>query len=122
MTKKYDALGGIDTRVLINSKWDEQIQAVSVLRVRKDDTWETKGTIIRLIFDDGFGNLQEDIDLLEVHAANEHGTCALMFALKNVKLMTASTGMAIDDICIEERYDYEATEFIHGKNISKESV
>lgn len=119
LARQYTSFAGVDTRIRIDGQTHGQIQAISFSRFKLDGEWHVAGTIIRLCLQDGCGSLPEKFDELEVLAANEYGACALIFALKDVEIVTCCSGVSVDDIVIEETYNYVAKEFVKGRAIGQ---
>jgi hypothetical protein len=117
LARQYTSFSGVDQRIRIDGKTHGQIQAISFSRFKIDGVWHVAGTIIRLVLQEGCASLPEKFEELEVVAANEYGAVALIFGLKDVEIVTCSSGMSVDDMVIEETYNYVAKEFIPGRVI-----
>jgi hypothetical protein len=120
LSKFCTSFAGVDTRVRIDGMADGQIQAISFSRFKVDGEWHVAGTIIRLVLDEGCGRLPDKFNELQVVAANEYGQIAIVFGLKDVEIISCSSGISIDDIVMEEHYNYVAKEFIPGQRLTKE--
>jgi hypothetical protein len=117
LARQYTSFSGVDQRVRIDGKTEGTIQAISFSRFKIDGVWHVAGTIIRLVLQEGCGLLPEKFDELEVVAANEYGAVTMIFGLKDVEIVTCSSGVSVDDMVIEETYNYVAKEFIPGRTI-----
>lgn len=117
LARQYTSFSGVDQRVRIDGKTHGQIQAISFSRFKIDGQWHVAGTIIRLVLQEGCASLPDKMEELEVLAANEYGAVALIFGLKDIEIVTCSSGMSVDDMVIEETYNYVAKEFVPGRVI-----
>ncbi len=117
--KMFTSFAGVDTRVRIDGETHGQIQAISFCRYKDTEgQWQVAGTIIRLVLDEGCGTLPEKFSELQVLATNEYGSSALAFGLKDIEIVSCSSGIGIDDIVVEETYNYVAKEFVPGRKLT----
>lgn len=118
LCKQYTSYAGIDTNVMIDGKYEGKIQAISYCRTKVDGQWVVQGSIILLCLDDGCGNLPDKMGHIQIVCANEYGQSAIAWEVKDVEIISSSSGTSIDDMVTEEHYVFQAKEFIPGRKLA----
>ena len=123
LERQFTTFAGIDTQVIIDDKIDGKVQAISFEResIGPGAGHYITVEIHRLLLDDGVGELPEHLDSLYVIATSEFGDRVLVWGARDLTLESISSGVAVDDIVVEEKLVYSAKEFVPGKRLPREN-
>ncbi len=105
LKRSYTSFSGTDVRFYLDGEVLGSMQAGSI----HADLQGVHGTIIILRLEGAFPFYPGmRFSTLEGVAANEYGKVAVVWAVKNGRILDYMTGVSVDDIVIEERYTFEA--------------